>query len=373
MRYYAMNLLITFLSAHRDTFGGMERSIFSLIKGLTANGCNVYVYTSEPDEGVQNFFYSPYLTVAYPQNQNMIDSAILRHYEDNKEYITLELSDLLIKYNIDYILVIDQLWGIIPHLNILGNLQCPVGLVYHMFLQQDLIKRTLEMPFTHYFAVSEDVKYKINTINALKKPVYLLPNSYCEDEFSPREILRQNYDIFCNTRLAQGKGIEYLLEAFLMIHNEYPKYNLSLCGGEFHFGERNYVLKQIKDYISRYPSISSHIKINEKIPWKLIPQYILNSRMVILPTSYESFGIAALEAIACEVPLIATNVGNLPQLIQNAGIIVEFGNPEDIYRAVKIITENSNKVAQLKENCRLVKSAYEAKRVAKNFIECIRP
>lgn len=41
-----MNILITFLSAKKDVFGGMERSIYSLIKGLEYNNCNVFVYTA---------------------------------------------------------------------------------------------------------------------------------------------------------------------------------------------------------------------------------------------------------------------------------------------------------------------------------------
>ena len=46
--------------------------------------------------------------------------------------------------------------------------------------------------------------------------------------------------------------------------------------------------------------------------------------MVVLPSGYESFGIAALEAIACEVPLITTDEGNLPDLVENAGIIINY-------------------------------------------------
>lgn len=41
-----MNILITFLSAKKNVFGGMERSIYSLIKGLEYNKCNVFVYTA---------------------------------------------------------------------------------------------------------------------------------------------------------------------------------------------------------------------------------------------------------------------------------------------------------------------------------------
>ncbi|MFQ5724382.1 MAG: glycosyltransferase, partial [Terriglobia bacterium] len=39
--------------------------------------------------------------------------------------------------------------------------------------------------------------------------------------------------------------------------------------------------------------------------------------LFLLPSDLESFGLAALEAMACEVPVIATNVGGLPELIHS--------------------------------------------------------
>jgi glycosyltransferase involved in cell wall biosynthesis len=39
--------------------------------------------------------------------------------------------------------------------------------------------------------------------------------------------------------------------------------------------------------------------------------------LFLLPSSQESFGMAALEAMACEVPVIASNVGGLPELIDD--------------------------------------------------------
>ncbi|HYA97740.1 MAG TPA: N-acetyl-alpha-D-glucosaminyl L-malate synthase BshA [Methylomirabilota bacterium] len=50
--------------------------------------------------------------------------------------------------------------------------------------------------------------------------------------------------------------------------------------------------------------------------------------LFLLPSELESFGLAALEAMACEVPVIATNVGGLPEVIENGvdGYLVEPGD-----------------------------------------------
>jgi L-malate glycosyltransferase len=50
--------------------------------------------------------------------------------------------------------------------------------------------------------------------------------------------------------------------------------------------------------------------------------------LFLLPSQLESFGLAALEAMACEVPVISTNAGGLPEVIENGidGYLVEPGN-----------------------------------------------
>src|SRR5208282_3068449 len=56
--------------------------------------------------------------------------------------------------------------------------------------------------------------------------------------------------------------------------------------------------------------------------------------LFLLPSDLESFGLAALEAMACEVPVIASNVGGLPEVVTNAvdGFLVP---PRDVAAAAK--------------------------------------
>ncbi len=60
--------------------------------------------------------------------------------------------------------------------------------------------------------------------------------------------------------------------------------------------------------------------------------------LFLLPSELESFGLAALEAMACEVPIVATNVGGLPEVVEHGmdGFLVE---PHDVREAARYALE----------------------------------
>jgi N-acetyl-alpha-D-glucosaminyl L-malate synthase BshA len=60
--------------------------------------------------------------------------------------------------------------------------------------------------------------------------------------------------------------------------------------------------------------------------------------LFLLPSDEESFGLAALEAMACEVPVVATNVGGLPEVVKH-GVDGYLFEPRDVYTAAKYALE----------------------------------
>jgi len=79
--------------------------------------------------------------------------------------------------------------------------------------------------------------------------------------------------------------------------------------------------------------------------------------LLLMPSQMESFGLAALEAMSCSVPAIATRVGGVPELIDNGvnGLLFEIGDVEAMA---------SSAVALLKDPMRLKEMSQAARRTA---------
>ena len=75
-----------------------------------------------------------------------------------------------------------------------------------------------------------------------------------------------------------------------------------------------------------------------------IVDYISISDLLLLPSEQESFGLSALEAQACEVPVIASRVGGIPEVISDGetGFMSEIGNTDKMSDDAMILLQNEN-------------------------------
>jgi glycosyltransferase involved in cell wall biosynthesis len=73
--------------------------------------------------------------------------------------------------------------------------------------------------------------------------------------------------------------------------------------------------------------------------------------LFILPSETESFGLAALEAMACQVPVISTNTGGLPELnVQGVtGFMSNVGDVDEMAKNAVYILGDDKRLAQFKQ------------------------
>jgi len=95
--------------------------------------------------------------------------------------------------------------------------------------------------------------------------------------------------------------------------------------------------------------------------------------LFLLPSAQESFGLAALEAMACEVPVIASEVGGLPEVIQHG--VTGFLHPLDdedgmVASAIALLKDPARHQAVAQAACRRVREQFSVERVVPMYESC---
>ncbi|TVR82900.1 MAG: N-acetyl-alpha-D-glucosaminyl L-malate synthase BshA [Saprospirales bacterium] len=96
-----------------------------------------------------------------------------------------------------------------------------------------------------------------------------------------------------------------------------------------------------------------------------IEEILAVSDLFVIPSENESFGLAALEALACQVPVIASNVGGLPEVVLDdfCGYLRKVGDVESMAEAAISLLEDKEKHQLFRENALKQARKYEISRV----------
>lgn len=132
--------------------------------------------------------------------------------------------------------------------------------------------------------------------------------------------------IGCVSRLHKEKNVGLLIRAFADVANEVPEAELHIYGD----GEDRIKLERLASSLGVKPKtrffgwVDSRTGIYDKFS------------MLAVPSLKESFGIAALEAMARGLPVVATKVGGLPELVADnvTGFLTEPDDPKAMSRAI---------------------------------------
>jgi glycosyltransferase involved in cell wall biosynthesis len=188
-------------------------------------------------------------------------------------------------------------------------------------------------------AISNSVKKSLNKYELIpSNKIFVLQNGIDHQKFSRianSKIISNNNQIIIGTvcRLEEQKGIRYLLLAMKTILTKFPTVQLEIVG----YGT---LLNELKELTQKL-RISNSVKFFGKFA-EVIPFY-KRMNIFVLPSVYEGFGIVLLEAMAAGVPVVATNVDGITEVVidRESGLLVPPKNPEAIANAVIKIIENS--------------------------------
>ncbi len=171
--------------------------------------------------------------------------------------------------------------------------------------------------------------------------INLIYNGINTEEFCPRTHIQRNPMRLMATASADQplKGLRFLLEAYAELLKEYPDLELLVVGKPKEGGATEQLLKKLK--------IASKVQFITGISTEKMVDYYAEAAVAVIPSIYEGFGLPAGEAMACEVPVVSTRGGALPEVVGDAGLLVPTEDSSAIALAVKELLENPDKREQL--------------------------
>jgi N-acetyl-alpha-D-glucosaminyl L-malate synthase BshA len=189
-------------------------------------------------------------------------------------------------------------------------------------------------------AVSQYLKQRTAEEFAIRKPITVIPNFvncdlYCR---APEDVQRQHRAHWAPggepvlmhlSNFRPVKRVPDVVEIFARVRRTMPA-KLVLIGDGPDRGLVEYLVRQ-KKLAADVHFLGKQERVHDKLG---------SADLFLLPSELESFGLAALEAMACEVPVVATNVGGVPEVVTDGedGYLVAPGDVEAAAaRAIEIL------------------------------------
>lgn len=209
------------------------------------------------------------------------------------------------------------------------------GLIFR--IRSKLMFRYSARKSKHVFTVSEYSKKKINEIyNIPNDKISVIHNAVDPEVFKPgndEQELLGTYGLNCGGylltvgRLEPRKNHINLVEAYKKVNTEYPLVII---------GQQDFGFNEVYDEIMNYSGRGRIVHLNDVSDIDL-PALYRHAKLFIYPTWAEGFGMPVLEAMASGVPVITSNTTSLPEVVGDAGILIDPSSIEQIVEEMKVV------------------------------------
>jgi len=200
----------------------------------------------------------------------------------------------------------------------------------------------------HYLIANSSYIKKLAIMEGAKvENTFVKHNSIDTKLFHPDKDNIKDIDILYFGRLSIEKGVNVLLEASKYLSKNR---NILIIGD-------GYLYKNL-EHKAKY--LHCNIKFQGWVDHKLLPQFIRRAKLVVVPSLSEPQGVVVLEAMACGVPVIGTNIGGIPEMIKHNenGWLVKPNNPNVLGKMIE---------KALSDDKKLILASQAAQKTAESF------
>jgi len=341
-----MKTVIEFMGMISEKYGAIERYNVELANQLNAKGVKtVFVYNKYPEN-------ESYIKLLQESNADIIELPI------NKGFFNKVFSvNIILKKYKPNVVHCHFSFPLIRIIIFLSWLRCvPKRFVSIRSMQGgegSFISKIwwfgLEKLSTKFLAVSERVKKQLvkslriseNHIDVLRRGVdFSAFEQIVEDKKSIRKKYQLPVDkliIGCAAFHQPIKGVDVLLDTLAILKNEYKRNDILLVQVGYYAGEyADFLKKKTKDLDIK--NVVYWLGLQDNVPeiMKTFDVYCQPSRSEGLPQSI-------VEAFASKLPVVATNVGGIPEVVENekSGFLVEKENSKEMAEKINILLNSS--------------------------------
>jgi len=194
------------------------------------------------------------------------------------------------------------------------------------------------------------------------KNIAVLPNGINSRLFKPmdKEKIRRKYSlspkekiVVSVARLAPVKGVDCLIRAIGLLVENISALRLIVIGD----GKQRMELEQLIDQLH----LNNKVQLLGFIPHEQILEYLNMADVFVLPSRHEGLGIALIEAMACGIPVIGSNVDGIVDLIEHEknGILFPPNDEKELARALdKLLQDENLRRAFIEEGLEKVKENF---------------
>jgi glycosyltransferase involved in cell wall biosynthesis len=171
--------------------------------------------------------------------------------------------------------------------------------------------------------------------------VSLLPN-FAETEQEPASNPPQENTLLFIGKLVEQKGVDVLIKALAKVRSVIPDIRLKIVGS----GPEEQTLKKLAEDIQA----SELITFTGKLSNAQVMKEIDDALCVIIPSKYvENCSMVGIEAMSRGKVIIASNIGGLPDLVDDniSGFLVRPNDPEDLSKKIISIMQNDSLASQM--------------------------
>ncbi|MCG8353355.1 MAG: glycosyltransferase [Chloroflexales bacterium] len=180
--------------------------------------------------------------------------------------------------------------------------------------------------------------------------------------------------LLCVGRMEPLKGIDSLIQALALLGQRRPAWQDTLrvlvIGGEPESAPERWNAEQRRlDALRHELGVTAAVQFLGAQSQEQLPDYYAAVDAVAVPSHYESFGMVALEAMACGASVVASNVGGLSSTIEDgrSGLLIPHDNPVALADRLELVLADDMRRAELRCGARRRALSYSWSSVARRM------